>query len=473
MKRTWKALLLLSVMSVQWESAFALLELPSSLNTSTGYEGGTLAPANTGSSFFQNLLKKINFGGSFGNTSTQNTQTSQYNTTTQNQNTTNTGSTFSPSTVQTSSYDEEYQKILKQNLGGLPSVTTAGGSKNSGGDITIPTLNSLTTQNQTYLTQDEIAKKFEKFILDVNKLRSGYIATPTQVASSQQNTSVPQQTNNMTPQQQQQLQSFLMQNSMPMNGYSNCGYLNSAQEKQTCINNTRIACQQGFLGGELLMPECSQLPINTYAGMTYGSQPSYSLDNFINHNSYYSRAEKSLDFLPQSFPQQYFNKEGNYAGPNWNIIGNATHYACTKRSGVYYPDNFLISTYRYVTAFGYKARYGTNVGDSNNSCNFNYCGVAVPLQLINSAYGGKANAKNQLIQITNTANLKCTVAPIQDISAVKTFTHTGSNAVIDLSLCVMEKLNGGAANSGSIRVQYRPLRKGEVGCNMSVQSSIK
>lgn len=467
MKRTWKVLFLLSVVSICWTSAFALLEFPSSLNTSSEYEGGTLAPASTGSTFFQNLLKKINFGGSFGNTSSQNTQTSQYNTTTQNQNTTNTGSTFSPGTVQTSSYDDEYQKILKQNLGGLPNIATTSSNKSGSVNVNVSTLNFTTTQTQTYLNQDEIARKFEKFILDINKARSGYTATPAQAASSQQNMSVPQQTSNMTPQGQQQLQSFLMQNSMPMDRYSNCGYLTSPQEKQSCINSTRIACQQGFLGGELLMPECSQLPINTYAGMTYGSQSSYSLNNFVNHDPYYSKAEKSLDFLPQSFPQQYFNKEGNYAGPNWNIIGNATHYACTKRNGVYYPDNYLISTYKYITAFGYKARYGTNVGDSNNSCNFSYCGVAVPLQLINSAYGGRSNAKNQLIQITNTANLKCTVAPIQDISAVKTFTHAGSNAVIDLSLCVMERLNGGAANSGSIRVQYRPLKKGEVGCNQS------
>lgn len=448
------------------QQVWAVWEFPTNLNTASTYEGGTLAPANTGSTFFQNLLRKINFGGGSG--STQNTSTYTTSSTQNSQNNqTNQGSSYAPGTIQTTSYDQEYQKILKQNLGGLPTLNNANTKKNNTGSEISSANFVITNNSQQYLTNDEIAKKFESFILQVNKIRSGYSTSSTTTQAQSQQVSVPQQTNSMSQQEQQQVQSFLNQNSMPMQGYSNCGYIQNPQERQACMNQTKLACQQGFLGGELLMPECSQLPISTYAGMTYGSQPSYSLQNFISHDPYYTKAMSTLDPIAQAFPKQYFNQEGNYAGPDWNIIGNATHYACTKRQGNYYPDNYLIATYKYITAFGYKARYGTNVGDSTNSCNFQYCGVAVPLQFINSAYGSRAAAKNQLVQITNTANLKCTVAPIQDISAVKTFTHAGSNAVIDLSLCVMERINGGAANSGSIRVQYKPLKKGDLGCGQT------
>lgn len=468
----WVSLFLVSIYLASVQVS-ALLDFPNLLNTGSSYEGGTLAPANTGSSFFQNLLKKINFGSSYTQTNnTQNTTTSATQNNTYSSGSTGNSSSYSPSTVQTTSYDAEYQKILKQNLGGTNSNTNSinNSSAQNSSVVTTPIIST----NQQYLTQDEIAKKFETFILQVNKIRSGSASANYQTNNSNSSVgiSVPTNTNNMTPQQQQQLQNILLQNSLPTQGFSTCSGINNLNDRQSCVQSMKTACQQGFLGGELMMSECSQLPASVYAGMTYGSQPSYSLDNFTNHSPYYTPAALGINATPQTFPQQYFNKEGNYVGPNWNIIGNATHYACTKKNGLYYPDNFLISTYKYITAFGQKARYGTNVGDSTNSCNFQYCGVAVPLQFINSAYGNKAAAKNQLIQITNTANLKCTVAPIQDISAIRTFTHAGSNAVIDLSLCVMERINGGGANSGNIRVQYRPLKKGEVGCSMSVQATM-
>lgn len=445
-----------------FSQAFAVLEFPSSLLRDNSYEGGTVAPANTSSTFFQNLLQKVNFGNIF---TPQPAQTQNQNT--QAQQTTNNTNSYVPDNSAMQNYDAEYQKILKQNLGGGASEGNTGSTYSSSiiqtNNQSIQNILNSNANNSKYLTQDDINKKLENFILQVNKIRSGYstpVATPTNIIS-QNNT----QSNNLTPQQQQQIQSNLNQNSMPAGNFSSCSFANSPQAQQSCLQSMKLTCQQGYLGGELLMPECSQLPVSTYAGMQYGSQPTYSLNNYVNHDPYYTSAAQTIGVNQASFPGNYFNKEGNYVGPDRSIIGNATHYACTKnKSGQYVPDNYLISTYSYITAFGYKARYGTNVGDSTNACNFNYCGVAVPLQFLTATYGSKAAGKNQLIQIVNTENLKCTVAPIQDISAVKTFTHAGSNAVIDLSLCVMEKIS----NKGSARVQYRPLRKGEVGCNQSM-----
>ena len=113
----WVSLFLVSIYLASVQVS-ALLDFPNLLNTGSSYEGGTLAPANTGSSFFQNLLKKINFGSSYTQTNnTQNTTTSATQNNTYSSGSTGNSSSYSPSTVQTTSYDAEYQKILKQNLG--------------------------------------------------------------------------------------------------------------------------------------------------------------------------------------------------------------------------------------------------------------------------------------------------------------------------------------------------------------------
>jgi hypothetical protein len=150
--------------------------------------------------------------------------------------------------------------------------------------------------------------------------------------------------------------------------------------------------------------------------------------------------------------------KGSLTNSPFAITGVATQYGCMNNQ----PDNFLISTYRYISAFGQKVRYGTNVGDSSNSCNFNYCGVAVPLPFITQTYGSKSAAKDKYVKVVNTANLKCVYAKIQDISSVKTWTHKGSNAVMDLSQCAMQALGGG----GKIRVQFTPVPVNDVteGC---------
>lgn len=446
-------------------SASALLEFPSSLTG--GYENNTNPPANTDSTFFQNLLRKINFGNVFGSSdSSVNIQT----TTVQNS-TTQTGdsSVHSPGSLDTNGYDAEYQRILEQNLG-KNGVINLNSKPTTDKNVITPSslgVTSETTNINKPLTKDEITQKLETFIAEINKRRAGYSAPTSNISGSNTATTsnnTQNSPNNTTPQQQNELSKILQQNSMPSGQYGSCNYYTNLNEKQNCLNSMKIACQQGFMGGELLLPECAQLPASVYSGLSYGSQPTYSLQNYVDHDPYYRPAANGISILQEKFPQQYFDKTGNYTGPDRNIIGVATHYACSKRNGQNIPDNYLISTYKYITAFGQKARYGTNVGDSINACNMNYCGVAVPLMFINSTYGSKAAAKDQLIQITNTANLKCTVAPIQDISAIKTFTHAGSNAVIDLSLCVMDRLNGGLANSGNIRVQYKPLKKGERGC---------
>jgi hypothetical protein len=443
-------------------SASALLEFPSSL---TGeYENNTNPPANTNSIFFQNLLRKINFGNIF---STSNPSIDTQTTSTQSP-TTQTGdsSVYSPGSLDTTSYDAEYRKILEQNLG-KNGVINLGSKPTTDKNTITPSTLGVTGETVTTakpLTKDEITQKLEAFILEINKRRAGYAAPANSISTSNTTSSQNGTQNNTNPQQQNELSKVLQQNSMPSEQYGSCNYYTNPSERQSCVNSMKIACQQGFMGGELLLPECAQLPASAYLGLSYGSQPTYSLQNYVNHDPYYRPAASGINVLQEKFPQQYFDKTGNYTGPDRNIIGVATHYACSKRNGQYIPDNYLIATYGYITAFGQKARYGTNVGDSVNACNMNYCGVAVPLIFINATYGSKSAAKDQLIQITNTANLKCTVAPIQDISAIKTFTHTGSNAVIDLSLCVMDRLNGGLANSGNIRVQYKPLKKGERGC---------
>jgi hypothetical protein len=145
--------------------------------------------------------------------------------------------------------------------------------------------------------------------------------------------------------------------------------------------------------------------------------------------------------------------KSSYTGSDQWIEGYATQYGCIRGK----VDEYLIKKYKYVSAYGYKVRYGTDVGDPITACNFNYCGVAVSLLDIQRIYGSKAAGKDQPLKIVNKANLKCVIAPIQDISAVNSTTHAGSNARMDLSECIMQKLGG----FGKITVMFTPAKKGD------------
>lgn len=486
MKRMLHIALWMTVLNLMWTNVFALLEFPSSLSNGSQYEGGTLAPASTNSSFFQNLLKRINFGTAATAPNTPVAPTTQTTPvqSTQSQNIPTPSNIFNQNSLQTPSYTDLFQTTPKQTQpttqNTAPTIT-----KDPVAGITTTTGNSTPTQTQTYLTQEEIVKKFEKFILDINKARSGYSATPTptqmatptppqtQAPINQNNATIPQQNGELSPQQQAYLIRLISGNTVQTKS-SMCEMASTPSEVQSCTQQLRISCQRSYLTGSPFFEECSQLPASTYANLQYNSQPTYTLDNYISHDNYYKPVTQTINVTQQnssnqsanspSFPGQYFSKEGNYIGPERVISGIATHYACNKKNGQYTIDTNLITRYKYITAYGIKAMWGIKAGDDKDSCNFNYCGVAVPQRFVISTYGSVSAGKNQLIQITNVNNLKCTVAPIQDFSATQDrILHPGSNAIIDLSLCVMERLGG----YGKINVQYRPLKKGEVGCNQT------
>ena len=417
-------------MSVQWESAFALLELPSSLNTSTGYEGGTLAPANTGSSFFQNLLKKINFGGSFGNTSTQNTQTSQYNTTTQNQNTTNTGGTFSPGTVQTSSYDEEYQKILKQNLGGLPTINTTSNNKNNGVDVSIPTLTSANNQNN-FLTKEEIEIRLQSFIKAVNDKKNSNNNPQTNSAVAP----------TLTPQQQQD-------------------YFN--QTGKTWDSNYFNQRNFGYFTPE----QAAVFSNDPYVKSIYN--PSV-------------RTDFSSDYTPA---QQYINvmmNPGNFS----RILGSVGEldvrlfkilsggWLETKAS------NFGLNTNGAPDTV-IKPQYGCQTAMSSLSasgpvkvCNTSTCVVSFPREVINYYYGKIDWSDRRAIyarykqiagtrvEVVNLENGTCAVAPLWEIGPGHGESLKNGFG-IDLTYCV--KVNMLETKSGAPRVKYRPVPTGKEGC---------
>jgi hypothetical protein len=172
-------------------SVSALLEFPS--NLTGGYENNTNPPANTNSTFFQNLLKKINFGNVF---STPNSSINTQTTSTQNP-TTQAGdsSVYSPGTLETTSYDAEYQKILEQNFG-KNGVVNLNSKPTTDKDTITPSSLGVTgviDNTNKLLTREEVLKRLDDFIKTINQKQAGTASSQTSITSAAPNLTQAQQ----------------------------------------------------------------------------------------------------------------------------------------------------------------------------------------------------------------------------------------------------------------------------------------
>lgn len=401
---------------------------------------------NTESGLFSNFLNKIGFGNKLQQPTVQNTiPTPTFSTPNMNSN------------IQ---IQDPFVPQIEIMDFAAPFKTQATGTKINNTKTATPTKTTSTAGgdlpqilNTTVFSNDTVKADLEKKIC-ANLIAKGYkFKDDTCGASAKIDpaTQVTTQSTVVSPQQEQQINKNL-ENTYGQNPYTynqnyNGGYDFSACQfatnKQQCQKELQISCAQAYRAGEYYLPECTTVPKSTYANSVFGSEPAYYMNNYLSDpaTANYSR------YLSQNY-QTYTNNFNSNFSPK-AITGAATQYGCMNGR----PDNFLISTYKYISAFGKKVRYGTNVGDSVNACNFNYCGVAVSLPYIQRTYGSRNAGANKMVKIVNTGNYKCVIAPIQDISSVKTEVHAGSNAIMDLSECAMKALGG----SGKIRVNFSPV----------------
>lgn len=411
-------------------SASALLEFPSSLTG--GYENNTNPPANTSSTFFQNLLKKINFGNVFNTSdSSANTQT----TSTQNP-TTQTGdsSVYSPGSLDTTGYDAEYQKILEQNLGkngviNLNSKPTT--DKNTITPSTLGVTSEVSSTNKL-LTREEVLKRLDDFIKTLNQKQAS-------TASSQ--TSTTSAAPNLTQAQQDAY-------------FAQTGKTWSAQDYQQKNANYFTPEQAAAYSTDPYISKIYNPAVRSDFSSPY--TPVQNGINIMMNPGSFTGAVGSLGELD--------SRLFKVLGGGW-LETKASNFGLNTNGS---PDTVIKPQYGCKTAMSSLSATGPIT-----VCNTSTCVVSLPREVINYYYG-KVDWKDSRsiyakykqiagsrIEVYNYENGTCAVAPLWEIGPGHQESLRNGFG-IDLTYCV--KVNMLETKSGAPKVKYRPVPSGKEGC---------
>jgi hypothetical protein len=406
--------------STFYSTSFALLEFPTDINSKN------IQVQNTNDNFFQNFLRKVNFGGAYNAKNNANT---------------------------VSDYDAEYKKILNQNIQiqNNANVNAKSNQNNSSNNIqnndfilTDNTDKTNTNNPNKLLTVEELNIKLTEFLIKLNSIKNSNSST------TKKSDDVIDEDYKEENWSQKRRDDYFRDTGKEYNEES---------QRQRSENYFRAQDRQVYEK----YPEIQSY--NANPSTAYDSSAPYinaednakpaNLNVTMNDGNFLSPKGSSGELDSRLFkilPGNWLETRGSNFGLNTN--GKA--------------DRTILSKFAGLTAMSSLSATGP-VRVTNTSV----CVVSFPREVINYYYG-KVNWKDgrsvyrkykeiagNRVEIYNYQNGRCAVAPLWEVGPGNKESQA-QRFGIDLTYCV--KVNMLQTRSGAPTVKYRPVPEGKEGC---------
>lgn len=222
-----------------------------------------------------------------------------------------------------------------------------------------------------------------------------------------------------------------------------------------CRKDFFIACASSYVEGETLPTQCGSFSTAEYNDLItyYTKNPKADVDDYFQSKNDFPLVQTAAYENSTPLQEVLNNKESQNESSGWG-----TWFGLSPTG----KKDTLAGTAQYAGYTGFCNNQRNNPG-CYNVYNPSTCIVSLPKSTMQQFYGSvsrdemrKIIDSKPLVEVRNTANGKCTTAPLGDVGPGES---TGKK--IDMTGCVMGNIGG----NGLIHTHIKPLQPGEVGCD--------